>query len=138
MTARLFIPAFSRHTVMVGIDALVLLSDGVDESDLFRVGGANSLRGYDEDEFRTDTFIRALLEYRVLMDQSSYVFLFIELGYLETPRFIENKAARLWRPGFGMGMQFQTAVGIVNTSYALNDRDGPTNGRIHVGLSFGL
>ena len=41
-------------------------------------------------------------------------------------------------PGFGLGTQFSTAVGLVNASYALNPDDGPASGKIHVGLSFGL
>jgi len=43
---------FSGQTAVGGVDVLVLLSDIVDESDLFRFGGANSLRGYDEAEYR--------------------------------------------------------------------------------------
>ncbi len=138
MNARVFIPTFRRQTVLIGLDALVLLSKAFDESDLFRVGGANSLRGYDEDQFRSNTAIRGIFEYRVLVDPSSFVFLFFDLGYLESPGLLGGIASKDWLMGFGLGMQFETAVGIVNTTYAMNDRDGPTNGRLHVGLSFGL
>ena len=138
MTGRLYRPTFQRQVLAVGVDASVLLSDVFDESDLFLFGGANSLRGYDEDQFRASTAIRALVEYRILLETLSYAYLFFDLGYLETPGTFEVPSSKGWYPGFGLGMQFQTRVGLINTSYAMNDSDGVSNGRIHIGLSFGL
>lgn len=138
MSARGYLPTFSGQTAVGGADVLVLLSDIVNESDLFRFGGANSLRGYDEDFFRATTAIRLLVEYRILLDALSYAFLFVDVGYVETPRIGDSPSSENWYPGFGMGMQFQTAVGLINATYALNDKDGVGNGRIHLGVSFGL
>ncbi len=138
MSVRGYLPMFSGQTAVGGADVLVLLSDIVDESDLFRFGGANSLRGYDEDIFRAATAIRLLVEYRILLDALSYAFVFVDVGYVETPRIGDLPSSENWYPGFGLGMQFQTAVGLVNATYALNDKDGVSNGRVHLGVSFGL
>jgi len=54
------------------------------------------------------------------------------------PRIGDLPSSKNWYPGFGLGMQFQTAVGLINATYALNDKDGVSNGRIHLGVSFGL
>lgn len=138
LTARGFLPTFRTQTIAFGADLAVLLSNVYDESDLFRIGGANSLRGYDEDQFRASTAIRLLIEYRVLLDALSYAFVFTDVGYVETPRIGDIPSTSGWYPGFGLGMRFDTAAGLVSASYALNDKDGVTNGRVHLGISFGL
>ncbi len=137
-SARIHLPTFARQSLVVGMDARVLLSDAVDESDLFRFGGANTLRGYDEDRFRARTALRALVEYRTLLDTTSYAYLFIDIGYIEKPKIGSTPSNVSWHPGFGMGLQFDTAVGLVVTSYAVNNEDGLANGRVHIGLSFSL
>jgi hypothetical protein len=42
-------------------------------------------------------------------------------------------------PGYGIGIQFGTAIGVVETSYALQPADpSPASGRVHLRLSFDL
>jgi len=135
---RLFLPVLDRHVFALGADAAALLSDRYDEADLIRIGGARSLRGYNEDQF-TGRFVgRGLFEYRFIVDRLSYVFAFIDIGYVETPTRAGVQGSRMAHPGFGIGAQFRTAIGVVNATYGLNDDDGPLNGKIHVGLSFSL
>jgi outer membrane protein assembly factor BamA len=137
-TVRGYLPLFDRQVVAVGGDASFLLSDGYDRSDLFRLGGAQSLRGYDEDRFLGNAVGRALLEYRVQVDRVSYAYAFGDLGYVRRPALGTTEASQGWHPGYGIGIQFGTRIGIVNASYALQPADSPANGRIHLGLSFGL
>lgn len=136
---RLFIPTLSRQVLALGADAQMLLSDEYDRSDLFHVGGANSLRGYDEDRFIGHIVGRVFLEYRYQIDRQSYAFVFSDLGYVRTPRLADLKAVQALHPGYGIGMQFYTNFGLINASYALSTEDeSPANGRIHIGLSVGL
>jgi outer membrane protein assembly factor BamA len=135
---RLFLPALRRQVLALGGEAGVLLSNTYDESDLFRLGGASSLRGYDEDRFRGRFTARAFVEYRYRIERLSYAYLFFDLGYVDTPEAAGLTAARRFYPGYGLGIQFRAPIGLINTSYAVNSEDGPTNGRVHVGLSFGL
>lgn len=137
-TARFFVPTFERQVVALGGDAGLLLSSEYDRSDLFRFGGATSLRGYDEDRFLGRAIGRALAEYRFLIDRLSYAYAFFDLGYVQRPVTPDLEAASAFHPGYGVGIQFQTAVGLVNVSAALNPDSGPTEARIHAGLSFGL
>lgn len=137
-TGRAFIPTWSRQVWVWGGDASALNSSVYDESDLFRFGGATSLRGYDEDRF-TGRFVgRLLTEYRVQLERQSYAYLFFDLGFVERPTLGNVAADRTVYPGYGLGMQFETGVGLINVSYALSSESGPTEGRVHVGLSFGL
>ncbi len=135
---RLFLPTLRRQVLVLGGDATFLLGDVYDESDLFRFGGATSLRGYEEEQFRGNIVGRAIAEYRYQIDRTSYAFLFTDLGYIERPATPGVAGERLWRPGYGLGIQYRTPLGLIAVSYALNPDDGPTRGKIHVGLSVGL
>ncbi|HEX7072368.1 MAG TPA: POTRA domain-containing protein [Rhodothermales bacterium] len=135
---RLYVPIHRRQVLVVGADASAILSGVRDPSDLLRFGGATTLRGYDEDRFLARTVARGLVEYRYLLDRQSFAFLFLDVGYVDTPVLANVEALRGIRPGYGIGLQFETAVGLVSASYAISSEAGPTNGRVHVGLSFGL
>ena len=136
---RLYLPVLRRQVVALGADAHVLLSDRYDTSDLFRFGGARSLRGYDEDRFTGNVVGRLVVEMRQRLDRTSYAFAFGDLGYVERPALGPTPARRGLQPGYGFGLQFGTALGLVNLSYALSPGDGtPVNGRIHLGLEVEL
>ena len=139
VAGRLFVPVQSRQVLVVGGEASVLRSDDVDPSDLFRIGGASSLRGYDEDRFSGTVVARLLLEHRLQLGRRSYAFAFGDLGYVQRPAIERVAASSGWHPGFGIGIQFDTALGLVKASYALSTDDAtPANGRVHLGLSVGL
>ncbi|PQJ34012.1 hypothetical protein BSZ35_04740 [Salinibacter sp. 10B] len=138
-TVRAFLPLFERQVLVLGGDGAVLRSRAYDRSDLFRFGGATSLRGYDEDRFLGNVTARALLEYRLQLDRRSYLYAFGDLGYVERPAMGESSATQAWYPGYGLGLQIDTGIGLITTTYALNpDVATPADGRIHFGLSVGL
>ncbi len=138
LAGRLFVPTFNRQTFVLGNDTRVLASKDFDTSDLFRLGGAQTLRGYDEDRFRGRLVSRSLVEYRYLFDRESYAYLFFDLGYVDQPATPELEAMREFYPGYGLGMQFETGIGLINTSLALSTNDNPSQAKVHVGLSLGL
>ena len=136
---RAYLPLFDRQVLAVGGDGSVLLSRDYDRSDLFRLGGATSLRGYDEDRFLGNVVARGLVEYRLQLDRASYAHAFFDLGYVARPALEATTATRGWHPGYGIGVRLQTAIGRISATYALNpDVQSPANGRVHLGLSVGL
>ncbi len=137
--ARAYLPLFDRQVLVVGGEGAVLLSRDYDRSDLFRLGGATSLRGYDEDRFLGNVVARGLVEYRLQLDRASYAHAFFDLGYVERPALAATPATRGWHPGYGLGARLQTAIGRISVTYALNPGvQSPANGRVHLGLSVGL
>ncbi|MEM8560011.1 MAG: BamA/TamA family outer membrane protein [Bacteroidota bacterium] len=146
--ARVFVPTFRRQVFVTGGDVAVLLSDAYDTAELFRYGGARSLRGYDEERFLGNVVARALFEYRYQIDRTSFAFVFADIGYVATPEVVGrggaaegqpvNEATRGIEPGYGFGLQQRTPLGILSFSYALNPEDGPTQGKVHAGLVVGL
>ena len=129
-------PLRSQWVAVFGVDASVLVSDVVDRSDLFRLGGARSLRGYDEDRFEGRAAGRVLAEIRRLIDLRSYAFAFVDLGFVDQAAGTDEGLG-LW-PGYGLGMQLDTAAGLITLTYGFNAEDGPASGRIHLAFSFGL
>ena len=136
--ARLFIPTFRKQVVVLGNETRVLVSKDFDTSDLFRLGGARSLRGYDEDRFRGRFVSRSLIEYRYLFERQSFAYLFFDLGYVDQPETPELNRLQALYPGYGLGMQFETGIGLINTTLALSTSDSPSQAKVHVGLSLGL
>jgi outer membrane protein assembly factor BamA len=138
VSGRVFIPTLRRQVLAAGFDAAAVSGEFLDVADLIRFGGAASLRGYDEDRFRAEQAGRFLLEYRLLLDPTSHAFLFADLGYVRLPPAPGVARVGALYPGYGLGIQMGTALGIVQASYAFSPDSGPADGRIHVGLSFGM
>jgi outer membrane protein assembly factor BamA len=138
---RAYLPVFSRQVLAVGGEGSVLLSpdDRWDRSDFFRLGGASSLRGYDEDRFLGNVVARGLVEYRLQLDRASYVHAFFDLGYVSRPSVNNTSSTEGWHPGYGVGTKLQTAIGRISVTYGLNPEvQSPADGRVHLGLSVGL
>ncbi len=132
---RAYIPFGQRSLIATGGELMLLHSREVDESDLFRIGGAQSLRGYDEHRFRASFAARVLVEFRYLLDRVTYGFGFLDLGYLGNRE--ESRFPTGWYPGFGIGFQLSTGAGIINFTIASTTEDVSAV-RAHVGLSLGI
>lgn len=135
-----FVPTLRRQVWVLGTQARVLRTDQPELGDLYRFGGLQSLRGYNEETFLATSGGRLLTEYRLQLDWASYVYLFVDGGWMNAVTSTNNVQAteRLIKWGFGGGMQYSTPLGLMNVGYAANPEDGFSNGRIHIGLQVGL
>ena len=136
--ARWYRPLSKSVVLVSGLDVAAVMSDVVDPSDLFRLGGASSLRGYDEDRFQGEAVARGLTELRRLLQGPSFTFVFFDLGFVDAPEPRTGDSNASWYPGFGLGARVETGAGLLNVSYAVNTEEGPRNGRVHIGIAFGL
>ena len=136
-----YIPTFRRQTAVVGLDARVLqggAAGALDEGDLFRIGGARTLRGYDEEAFRGRAVGRLLAEYRLLFDADSYGVAFVDLGYVDRPALGAAPPETRVLPGYGLGVRVRTGLGLASLSYALSPDVPLGRGKVHVGVAVGL
>jgi len=136
--ARNFMAISSRFTWLIGLDARFIVSSELDESELIRFGGTNSLRGYDENQFTGKTVGRVFTELRGYADEGSFAFVFYDLGYVQPLSSGTDTATSSVYPGFGIGFGYRSPVGPVSVSYAMNTMDPLRDGRIHLGLTLGL
>ncbi len=131
-----FFEIFSKQVFAVGLHGRELRSGQIEVSDLFRLGGTNTLRGYREDQFLGSRLLWSNTEYRFSLARRSYIYGFFDAGYYLKPedeiRNVEEVSAV--KTGFGIGVRIETALGIIGVSYALGQGDTFSQGKIHFGL----
>ncbi len=132
----LFKSFFTRHIPFIGLHGRELRGDDIEFSDMYRVGGNNTLRGYQENQFTANRILWTNIEYRYLIGRQSYVFLFTDIAYykrdaLPLHQMPEFSATKI---GYGMGITFETGLGMLAVSYALAQGDSFNMGKIHFGL----
>ena len=132
----IFYELFTRQIVALGLNAKELRGSSFENSDLYRLGGTNSLRGYREDQFLGSRIFWSNLEYRALLTRRSYGFVFFDTGYYLRPeepdRNIPKSEEFLY--GFGLGLNLETGLGVLRVSYALGEGDTFSDGKIHFGV----
>lgn len=101
-------------------------------TDVFRFGGATSLRGYREEQFSGSRIAWMNFEYRYLLSRRSRAFLFLDLGYFS--REFDGVFRENYKHGYGFGARIDTRLGIVGIDYGLGEGDGIMQGKIHVSL----
>lgn len=132
----LFRSFFIRHIPFVGLHLRELWGDDIEVSDMYRIGGNNTLRGYQENQFNGNRVIWTNIEYRYLVGQRSYAFIFTDIAYYRRDANQLRKAIELstTKIGYGIGMTFETSLGMLAVSYALAKGDSFNRGKIHFGL----
>lgn len=131
-----FYELFSKQIIAVGVNGRELRSSSFENSDLFRLGGTNSLRGYREDQFLGSRIFWSNLEYRALFTRRTYGFLFFDTGYYLRPEEAEKNISKQedFLYGFGLGLNIETGLGVLRVSYALGEGDTFSDGKIHFGI----
>ena len=85
-------------------------------NELFRIGGANSIRGYNEQSIFTNGYSYSNIEFRYSLDRSSYLYSITDLGaYKESTT---KKIKKLI--GIGAGYQFKINNNFVNIGYVIS------------------
>lgn len=131
-----YLSILERQILALSIHARELKGGLIEQSDLYKMGGTFSLRGYFENQFLGNRILWANLEYRYLIERRSYVFLFYDEGYFQLQNAIVGKEKSIsgFRSGFGAGINIETAIGILGVNFALAKGDSFSNGKIHFGV----
>ena len=127
---------FDRQIIAIGVNGKELRGSEFEDSDLFKLGGTNSLRGYREEQFLGSRIFWSNLEYRLLLTQRTYGFLFFDTGYYLRPEDVKQSISKAedFLYGFGLGLSLETGIGILGVSYALGKGDTFSDGKIHFGI----
>jgi len=107
-------------------------------NDLYRIGGFQVLRGFDEQSIYTSAYSVGTIEFHYLLEQNSFMFVFYDQGWCTETLASTISYFNDTPFGFGAGMNFQTKAGIFSISYAVGkDLSNPINfgqGKISFGL----
>ncbi len=120
-----YFPLFRSSALKVGLDAgAIVADDRVFVNEQYRLGGARRLRGFDEQSIFASRFAISTLEYRFLLDQNSYFYLFGDYAYLDQQSVATPQGSNAidWLLGFGAGITFDTRSGIFGLSLAFGRR----------------
>ncbi len=112
-----------------------LLSDTYFTNELFRFGGINSIRGFNENSIDASLYSVLNTEYRYIFNQGLYLHSIIDLGYFEND-ILEVKE-KLY--SFGIGLGLQTRGGLLRFNLANGNSENQdfrfSNTKIHLSLT---
>ncbi|CAN5463561.1 BamA/TamA family outer membrane protein [soil metagenome] len=125
-----------RNIVFMGkLQAGMVENEKLFLNDLFRLGGLRSLRGFNENFFFASHFATATLETRLLFEEQSYFFVFLDQGWLKYN--LTNIDFQDTPTGVGIGLNLTLEGGIFNFVYALGNSKlqpiGFQTSKIHLG-----
>ncbi len=135
----LFVPLGGPHLVALRARADGVWSDErpVPEYELFFLGGARSLRGYDEDRFLGERVGVATLEYRFRLANRARLFLFVDQGYFRLERDRGDGSIERVEGdplGWGGGLQAESRLGVLGLGVGIPEGEGLSSARVHVSL----
>ena len=129
-----FIPIARRHVIRLANATHTYYAPKIFQNELFKFGGLNTQRGFNEETLYATTYTTFTVEYRFLVDKNSHAFAFFDQS------FYEDNAKQYTQDhpfGFGLGYSFGTKLGIFSISYALGKQfDNPIqirDGKVHFG-----
>ncbi len=120
-----YLPLFKTSTIKTAIQGGILIADEpVYANEQYRIGGNKLLRGFDEEFIFATNYAVLTMEYRLLLGQNSYLYLFGDYAR------VDNKTAKTepgidtvdFPYGFGSGITFETRAGIFGLSLAFGTR----------------
>jgi outer membrane protein assembly factor BamA len=131
----LYLPVGKRSAVVSILEGQYLLANTYFINDLYRFGGTNSLKGFNEESLLASGYGILSLEYRYLLGQNTFFQAFGNLAYIEDKTQEEYKDLPY---GFGLGLTLETNSGMLNLAYALGSQQrNPiqfSQAKIHFGV----
>ncbi len=103
-----------KNSIFIRNQTFYLQSDDYIINELFRFGGINSIRGFNENSLQANAFSGIMAEYRYLLAPNLYIHTITDYGYFQDKtNEIENKLIGI---GFGFGLFSKN--GLFNLIYA--------------------
>ncbi|MFI5186678.1 MAG: POTRA domain-containing protein [Chitinophagales bacterium] len=135
-TAAKYFPVGKQGTIKTAINGGIFQSANIFKNELFQIGGFKILRGFDEESQYLSKYIIGTLEYHYLISQNSYFYTLMDGGWGRNSS--QNVNAAHTYLSAGLGLAFETKIGIFNLAWAVGQRnDVPFNlrqSKIHFGF----
>ena len=125
----------SSNSIYLQNNSSILISDTYLTNELFRFGGINSIRGFNENSIDASLFSVLNTEYRYQFNNGLYAHTIIDLAYFENE--ILSLKQKLY--SFGIGLGLQTKAGLLKLNIANGNTENQTfkfsSTKIHLSLS---
>lgn len=131
-----YFPMGKLSTLKTEINAGIFQSPNTFKNELFQIGGFKLLRGFDEESQYLSQYAVGTVEYHYLISLNSYFYAFVDGGWGRNRS--QNTDISHTYLSTGLGMAFETKVGVFNLAWAIGQRDDiPFNlrqSKIHFGF----
>jgi len=132
-----YIPLHRRLIMVLKIDGASIFGTQIVINELYKIGGMQTLQGFDENSIFTSTYLLGTSEMRFLFTKNSYIYMFFNGGWFE--RKLLSDYYSDYPYSFGLGLSFDAKFGLFSISYALGHaQNHPLSfktGKIHFGIA---
>ena len=119
-----YFPTGKQTTLKMAGNMGIYSSSDIFQNELFQIGGYKLLRGFDEESFFATKYFVGTAEYRYLFGLNSYFFAFVDMGWINEQ--FQSVNYNVQGTGMGIGINFETKLGLLNLSYAIGKRSDET------------
>ncbi len=124
-----------RNSIFIQNSTSALFSDTYLVNELFRFGGINTIRGFNENSIDASLFSIINTEYRYQINDGIYIHSIIDGGYFENQTL--SLKEKLY--SFGLGLGLNTKAGIFRFNIANGKRQGASfaisDTKVHISIS---
>lgn len=122
------VPVFKKQAIYFRlVSEAVFASNPIPAAEMYSLGGATTLRGYRENQFRGERVAYTNLEYR--FGAGGWLFLFDDTG-----AFYREGAGWIVKNGVGFGLRSASPIGTVALSFGVGESLSLEGTRIHIAL----
>lgn len=124
-----------KNSIYTRFNGAILNSDDYLDNELFRFGGINSIRGFEENSLVANLYGVINTEYRYRLSNSIYVHSVLDAAYFENQ--INDTKEKLF--GFGFGLGLLTNAGLFRLNYSSGKSENRqfklSDSKVHVSLT---
>ncbi|MER3499017.1 MAG: hypothetical protein C4308_10490 [Chitinophagaceae bacterium] len=135
-SAAKYLPVSKLSSVKFAVNGGFFQSGKVFRNELFQIGGFRLLRGFDEESQYLSQFAIGTVEYHYFINLNSYFYALVDGGWGRNNS--QNNNIQHGYISAGLGLAFETKVGIFNLAWAVGKQDDlPFNlrkSKIHFGF----
>lgn len=108
----------TKNSINIRSQNYFLQSDNYIINELFRFGGLNSIRGFEENSLQAHFLTSILTEYRYALSPSLYIHSIIDYGLYKDKTIIIQNNQKNTLLGLGLGLELQTKNGLLKLALA--------------------
>ncbi|WP_179315567.1 ShlB/FhaC/HecB family hemolysin secretion/activation protein [Winogradskyella undariae] len=125
----------NKNSFYTKLSGAILTSDDYLDNELFRFGGINSIRGFEENSLVANLYGVLNTEYRYRLNNNIYLHSVIDAAYLENQ--LTNSKEKLF--GFGFGFGLLTNAGLFKLNYSSGKTENRpfklSDSKVHLSLT---
>lgn len=117
-----YVPLKKRMTILFSLQGAYQFVDGtIYKNEFYRLGGASSIRGFDDQSLLGQGYVFGGVEWRYLFGRNAFLGIFSEIGSIYNPYHV-GKFDQVWSGGTNLNLE--TPIGIFNFSLAIGSLNG--------------